>query len=320
VGVQFWSVYVPAWTPGPLAATHRQIDLVEEMTALAPEMTALADDAREAARIREGGRMAGIPGAEGGHCIEGSLHALADLRRRGVRYMTLTHADTTDWADSATDAQRHGGLTGFGEQVIAEMNRLGMLVDVSHVSVDTMRRAVEVSRVPVIASHSSAFALAPHPRNVPDEIIEMIAAGGGVVMVTFVPAFLVPETAAAAVEMFEERRRLRAQYAIDDEEGYEAAARERFGGLEHGRGSVADVVDHIEHVARVGGVDHVGIGSDFDGMEATPVGLEDASCYPAITDELLARGWGESDIRKVLGGNALRVLAAADDMAGPEHG
>jgi membrane dipeptidase len=314
VGVQFWSVYVPAWTPGPLEATHRQIDLVEEMTALAPDMTALADDAAAAQRIRDGGRVAGIPGAEGGHCIEGSLDALAGLRRRGVRYMTLTHADTTDWADSATDTARHGGLTAFGERVIAEMNALGMLVDVSHVSVDTMRRAVEVSRAPVIASHSSAFALAAHPRNVPDGIIEAIAAGGGVVMVTFVPAFLVPETAEAALDMFEERRVLRAGFAPDDEEGYEAAVQERYGDLDIDRGSVADVVDHIEHVARVGGVDAVGIGSDFDGTEITPVGLDDASAYPAITSGLLERGWEEGDIRKVLGGNALRVLSIADEM------
>jgi membrane dipeptidase len=312
VGVQFWSVYVPAWTEGPLAATHRQIDLVVDMSARAPDLTALVDTADAAVRVRDGGRVAGLLGAEGGHCIEGSLDAIAGLRERGVRYLTLTHADTIDWADSATDEARHGGLTEFGLRVIAEMNRVGMLVDISHVSVDVMRQAVEASRVPVIASHSSAFALAPHPRNVPDDVMEMVAAKGGVVMVTFVPAFLVAETARASLEMFEERRRLRAEFAPEDEAGYEAAARERFGSVEVDRGTVAVVADHIEHLCRVGGVDHVGIGSDFDGMETTPEGLEDASCYPAITAELLDRGWPEADLRKVLGTNALRVLAEAE--------
>lgn len=315
VGVQFWSVYVPAWSDSPNAATHRQIDLVEEMTALAPTLTALATSAEEARMIRDQGRIAGLIGAEGGHSIETALDALAALHARGVRYMTLTHADNNEWADSATDAPRHGGLTEFGVAVVGEMNRLGMLVDISHVAETTMRMAIEASRAPVIASHSSAFALAPHPRNVTDEVIEMVAAGGGVVMVTFVPAFLVPETARQALEMFEERRRLRAQFAPNDEAGYAAAARERFGGVAD-RGTVADVVDHIEHVARIGGVDHVGLGGDFDGVEVTPVGLEDVSCYPAITDELLVRGWSEPDIRKVLGENALRALGEAESVAG----
>jgi membrane dipeptidase len=316
VGAQFWSVYVPAWSDSPLAATHRQIDLVEEMTASAPEVTALAGSAEHARAIRRSGRIAGLIGAEGGHTIENSLEALEGLHERGVRYMTLTHADANDWADSATDEARHGGLTDFGVAVVAEMNRLGMLVDISHVSDQTMRRAIEVSRAPVIASHSSAFAIASHPRNVTDEVIEMVAAAGGVVMVTFVPAFIVEATARAALGMFDERRRLRAQFAPDDEAGYAAAAREKFGIADLDRGTVSDVVDHIEHVARVGGVDHAGIGGDFDGVETTPVGLEDVSCYPAITAELLTRGWAEADIRKVLGENVLRALAAAESVAG----
>jgi membrane dipeptidase len=315
VGAQFWSVFVPAWSDGPLAATHRQIDLVDEMTALAPETTEMAGSAAEARSIRSGGRIAGLIGAEGGHCIENSLDALQGLHDRGVRYLTLTHADSNDWADSATDDHRHGGLTGFGLAVVAEMNRLGMLVDISHVSADTMRQAIEASRAPVIASHSSAFALAPHPRNLPDDVIEMVAAGGGVVMITFVPAFIVAATARIALGMFDERRRLRAHFAPDDEEGYAAAARERFGPAGMDLGTVADVADHIEHVARVGGVEHVGLGGDFDGVEATPAGLEDVSCYPAITAELLSRGWSEPDIRKVLGENALRALEQAEDVA-----
>jgi len=316
VGAQFWSVFVPAWADDPLAYTHRQIDLVEDMAALAPAMTAAARSAGDARRIRAGGRVAGLLGAEGGHSIENSLTALGKLHTRGVRYLTLTHADTIDWADSATDEPRHGGLTEFGHAVVAEMNRLGMLVDISHVSADTMRQAVAASRAPVIASHSSAFALAPHPRNVPDDVIEMVAAGGGVIMVTFVPAFIVPETARIALGMFEERRRLRARFAANDEEGYAAAAKARFGSREVDLGTVPDVVDHIEHVARVGGVDHVGIGGDFDGVEATPEGLEDVSCYPRITEELLRRGWAEADIRKVLGENALRALEEAEEVAG----
>ena len=315
VGAQFWSVYVPQWISDPRAATHRQIDLVEEMSALAPEMTELAESANRARAIRDGGRIAGLIGVEGGHAIENSIEAIAEFHGRGARYMTLTHADTTEWADSATDHARHGGLTEFGRAVVAEMNRVGMLVDISHVSVDTMRQAVSASRAPVIASHSSAFALAAHPRNVPDDVIEMIASGGGVVMVTFVPAFLIATTAAQAQGMFEEQRRLRATFAPDDEAGFAAAAREHFGSIDIDRGTVADVVDHIDHIASVGGVEHVGIGSDFDGTESTPVGLEDASCYPAITAELLRRGWSEEHVALALGGNAMRVLGAAEDAA-----
>ena len=316
VGVQFWSVYVPTWSRSPRDETHQQIDLVAAMTAAAPEWTALAADADSAVAIRDGGRLAGLMGIEGGYSIEEDLGAIAEFHDRGVRYMTLTHADTISWADSATDKPRHGGLTEFGREVVRDMNRVGMLVDVSHVSADTMRHAVETSRAPVIASHSCAYAIAPHPRNIPDDVIAAIAAGGGVVMVTFVPAFVVATTAHQALDMFEEGRRLRARFAPDDEAGYAAASRELFGSREIDRGTVANVVDHIEHIARVGGVDHVGIGSDFDGTSQVPVGLEDVSCYPAITEELLRRSWQESDIRAVLGGNALRALRVAEEAAG----
>lgn len=316
VGVQFWSVFVPAWTRHALSVTHEQIDLVTRMSDLAADLTELAADASDARRIRDTGRVAGFMGVEGGHSIEGDLGALELLHERGVRYMTLTHGSTIDWADSATDEALHGGLTDFGVAVVEEMNRLGMLVDISHVSADTMRQAVDASRAPVIASHSSAFAIAPHPRNVPDDVIEMVASAGGVVMVTFVPAFLVPATARAAIDMFSEMRELRARFDPDDETGYMAAYRERFGSDPIDRGTVADVVDHIEHVARVGGIDHVGIGGDFDGTEQLPVGLEDVTRYPAITAELLARGWAEPEIRKILGENALRALEQAEAMAG----
>jgi membrane dipeptidase len=286
------------------------------MSDLAAEWTALAADAAAAVAIRDAGRLAGFMGIEGGYSIEDDLAAIAEFHRRGVRYMTLTHADTISWADSATDRPRHHGLTAFGREVVREMNRVGMLVDVSHVSADVMRQAVEESRAPIIASHSCAHALAPHPRNVPDDVIEAIAAGGGVVMVTFVPAFVVEATALQAVDMFEEGRRLRAQFAPDDEAGYAAASRELFGSREIDRGTVANVVDHIEHVARIGGIETVGVGGDFDGTSQVPVGLEDVSRYPEITAELLRRGWGENDIPKVLGENALRALRGAEDAAG----
>jgi membrane dipeptidase len=312
VGVQFWSVFVPAWSASPLRDTLDQVDLVRDMSRRAPESTELVETAGAALRVRAGGRVAGLMGAEGGHAIEGSLDNLRVLAEAGVRYMTLTHADTLDWADSATDDERHGGLTAFGVEVVREMNRLGMLVDVSHVSVGTMRAAVEASRLPVIASHSSAFSLARHPRNVPDDVIEMIAAGGGVVMVAFVPAFVVDATARLALDMFERERRLRARFGPDEEEAYREASRAALEGIEVDRGSVSVVADHVEHVARVGGVDHVGLGSDFDGTLLVPEGLDDVSCFPNLTAELLSRGWPEADVRKVLGDNTLRVLAEAD--------
>ena len=316
VGVQFWSVFVPAWVRRPLSETHRQIDLVEQMTGLAPDMTGLAASSRQAAAIRDSGRIAGLMGAEGGHTIENDLTALSALHQRGVRYMTLTHADTTEWADSATDKPRHGGLTDFGHEVVKEMNRIGLLVDISHVSTNTMHHAVETSRAPVIASHSSARAIAPHPRNVPDDVIAMVAAGGGIVMVTFVPPFLVRESAIAAGDMFEEMRSLRKRFTPDDEIGYAAAAAELKAGHGVNNGSVSDVADHIEYIAKLVGVDHVGIGGDFDGVDQLPDGLEDVSCYPAITKELLERGWAEPEVRKVLGENTLRVLEQAEDVAG----
>jgi membrane dipeptidase len=316
VGLQFWSVYVPAHSSTPLADTHRQIGIVEEMTRRSPDLTALAATADQAEAIRASGRIAGMMGAEGGHQIEGSLEAITELHARGVRYITLTHSDTTDWADSATDDPRHEGLSPFGEEVVREMNRVGMMVDISHVAATTMRDAIRVSRAPVIASHSSAYALARHPRNVPDDVLEMVGGTGGVVMVTFVPAFVVEETAEMALGMFEAERQLRAQFGPDEEDAYQAASRERAKGLVFDRGTVADVVDHIEYVRDVAGVDHIGLGGDYDGVDRLPAGLEDVSCYPAVTAELLARGWTEPDIRKVLGDNARRVLRAAEEAAG----
>lgn len=309
VGAQFWSVYVPSDIEGPFRQTMQQIDLVESMVA-GDDRLALARTASEARAIRERGRIASLIGAEGGHCIEGSLGNLATLASRGVRYMTLTHSDTTEWADSATDTALHDGLTSFGREVVREMNRLGMLVDISHVSAATMRDALDESEVPVIASHSNAYTLAPHPRNIPDDVLREIGDRGGVVMVVFYPGFLVAESAVAANQMFDDHRALREQFAGDEKRiAIEWESLESQTELE--RGSVDDLVDHVEYISGLAGVDAVGLGSDFDGMPLTPVGLEDVSSYPSITDELLRRGWAESDIRKVLGENTLRVLEAA---------
>ncbi len=314
VGAQFWSVYVPADIESPFETTLSQIDLVEEMTA-SDDRLAMARTAAEARAARGSGRIASLLGAEGGHSIAGSLDNLRRLAERGVRYMTLTHSDTTAWADSATDEPRHGGLTDFGRDVIREMNRLGMLVDLSHVAATTMREALAVSEAPVIASHSNAAALAPHPRNVPDDVLAEIGARGGVVMAVFFPGFLIPATAAALVDLFTHWRRIRRELAGD--EAAIAAEIERVeAGMDLDHGAVGDVVDHIEHIADVAGVDAVGLGSDFDGMTMTPAGLEDVSCYPAITEELLRRSWSEGDVRKVLGENTLRVLEAAETVAG----
>jgi membrane dipeptidase len=313
VGVQWWSVFVPADVRDPFEATNRQIDLVEAMVAHDRRLES-ARRAADARRIRSEGRIASLIGAEGGHAIEGSLDNLRRLRERGLGYMTLTHSDTLPWADSATDVPRHGGLTGFGRRVVREMNLLGVLVDVSHVSVDTMRDALDVSAAPIIASHSNAYALAPHPRNIPDDVLATIGERGGVVMAVFFPGFVVPSTARAMVAMFTKWREIRAELA-GDEAAIDAEMSRIEAGLDLDRGSVSTVVEHIEHIAEVAGIDAVGLGSDFDGMTMTPAGLEDVSCYPAITDELLARSWSEAEIRKVLGANTLRVMEDAEAVA-----
>jgi membrane dipeptidase len=228
--------------------------------------------------------------------------------------MTLTHSDSTEWADSGTDEARHGGLTEFGREVVGEMNRLGMLVDISHVSADTMRGALEVSSAPLIASHSNAAALAPHPRNIGDDVLAAVGERGGVVMAVFFPGFVVRSTAERMTAMFSEWRRIRAELG-GDEAAIASAMDELEVALDVDRGTVADVVDHIEYLAEVAGLDGVGLGSDFDGMSMTPAGLEDVSTYPRITEELLDRGWSEPDVRKVLGGNTIRVLRHAEAVA-----
>ena len=313
VGGQFWSVYVPADHPEPFAATNAQIDLVEEM-ARRDDRLAMARTADDVRRLRSDGRVASLLGAEGGHSIEGSLANLERLAERGVRYMTLTHSNTTEWADSATDEARHDGLSDFGHEVVGAMNRLGMLIDISHVAATTMRDAIATSVAPVIASHSNAHAVAPHPRNIPDDVLADVGRTGGVVMAVFFPGFLVPATATAMLRLFDTWREVRARLAGDERAITDELARGE-AGLDVDPGSSAVVADHIEHIADRAGVDAVGLGSDYDGMTLTPADMPDVTSYPRITEVLLARGWSEGDLRKLLGDNILRVMDAADAVA-----
>ena len=311
VGAQFWSVFVPASIPGDTAVTTvlEQIDLARRMIAAYPAALELALTAADVERIFAAGRVASLLGAEGGHCIASSLGVLRMLYELGVRYMTLTHNMNVGWADSATDTPAAGGLTDFGRDVVREMQRLGMLVDLSHVSISTMHDALDVAQAPVIFSHSSARALCDSPRNVPDDVLARLADNGGVCMVTFVPGFVSQECAdwLAGLKAEAARRGLDPKdfaqlYSIKAE--WEAA---------HPRpqATLAQVADHVEHVRRVAGVEHVGLGGDFDGTPDVTVGLEDVSTYPALFAELLARGWTEPDCAALAGGNLLRALRAA---------
>lgn len=316
VGAQFWSAYVPARTrkdSSSVRMTLEQIDVIHRMVRRYPDTFEMAGTAEDIVRIRKQGRIASLIGVEGGHSIDNSLAVLRTLYSLGVRYMTLTHSETLDWADSATDEARHGGLAPFGEQVVSEMNRLGMLVDISHVSVDCMHDALRVSKAPVIASHSSAFALAEHPRNVPDDVLKLLAKNGGVVMVNFYPGFITPEGARASRSFFQEARELRKKYPDDRE--FRAAFQQWRKEHPLPPASIHHVVDHIEHIIKLAGIDHVGLGSDFDGITAVPRQLEDVSTYPYLTQELLNRGYQAEAIHKILGGNALRALRTAEDVA-----
>jgi membrane dipeptidase len=316
VGAQFWSAFVAAETRKKGTAvreTLEQIDVIHRLVRAYPDDLEMAYTADDIVRIHKEGKIASLIGIEGGHSIDNSLGVLRMLHRLGARYMTLTHTETLDWADSATDKPLHNGLTPFGEQVVLEMNRLGMLVDISHVSADTMKHALRVSRAPVIASHSSAYALAQHPRNVPDDVLQLVAKNGGVVMVNFYPGFITPEGARAVKDFAQAYRELRAKYPEDKD--LEAAMEQWRKDHPYPVGSVRNVVDHIEHIMKVAGPDHVGLGSDFDGINAVPRGLEDVSCYPAITQELLNRGHSKEEILKVLGGNFLRAFRQAEAVA-----
>jgi membrane dipeptidase len=316
VGAQFWSAFVPVETIKKGTAvreTLEQIDIIHQMVRTYPDEFEMASTADEVLRIHKAGKLACLIGVEGGHSIDNSLGVLRTYYDLGVLYMTLTHTESLDWADSATDKPKCHGLSPFGERVVGEMNRLGMLVDISHVSVETMKAALKVSKAPVIASHSSAFAIAEHPRNVPDDVLKLVKDNGGVVMVNFYPGFIVPEAVRVSKDYVKVYRELREKYPDDKE--FRAAMEQHRRENPMPTGDVKRVVDHIEHIIKTAGVDHVGLGSDFDGINAVPKGLEDVSCYPAITQELLDRGYKKDDILKVLGGNVLRVLRQAEQVA-----
>jgi membrane dipeptidase len=316
VDALFWSVYVPADLAkkgGAARATLEQIDLVDRMLDRYADTFELAISVADVDRIVAEGKIASLIGVEGGHSIENSLGTLRMLYRLGARYMTLTHNDTLDWADAATDEPRHGGLSPFGEEVVREMNRLGMLVDLSHVSVDTMRDALRVSEAPVIASHSSAYALCPHPRNIPDELLQAIAENGGVVMVNFYSGFIDPKAGEVARRSYAARRKLQAEFSDEPEFERQWQRWEQENPVP--RGDLAMVVDHVDHIVKTAGIDHVGLGSDYDGINRTPEGLEDVSCFPKITQELLARGYSDEGVRKLLGGNVLRAFRQAEQVA-----
>ena len=316
VGAQFWSVYVPAETAKDGTAhrtTLEQIELVKEMIEKYPDVFEAARTAGDVERIQKSGKIASLIGVEGGHSIENSLENLRRLHELGAGYMTLTHSDTLGWADSATDKSQHAGLSPFGEEVVGEMNRLGMLVDLSHVSDETMRDAIRVSRAPIIFSHSSARSVADHPRNVPDEVLKLVKQNGGVVMVNFFSGFVVPESAQKMREMFAVTRKLRAEFPKEEDYQRERKRWELANPIE--AGSIHDVVDHIDHIAKTAGIDHVGIGSDYDGIPTVPRQLEDVSTYPLITQALLDRGYSAEDIAKIMNENILRVMRRAEEVA-----
>ncbi|MFD4139008.1 dipeptidase [Streptomyces sp. NPDC058572] len=316
VGAQFWSVYVRSDMAGDeaVSATLEQIDVVRQLITRHPGDLAGALTADDMEKARSEGRIASLMGAEGGHSINNSLGTLRALYALGVRYMTLTHNDNIAWADSATDEPGVGGLSAFGHEVVREMNRTGMLVDLSHVATTTMRDALATSVAPVVFSHSSSRAICDHPRNVPDDVLAQLPANGGVAMVTFVPKFILP----AAVEWTraaDENMRAHGLHHLDTtpqamriHEAFEAA---------HPRpvATAATVADHLDHMREVAGIDHIGIGGDFDGTAFTPSGLDDVAGYPNLIAELLARGWSNADLAKLTWQNAVRVLGAAEDVA-----
>ena len=313
VGGQFWSVYVPADLQGQSAvtATLEQIDIVHRMMRKYPDTFELALTADDVERIFKKGKIASLIGMEGGHSIDNSLAALRMFHRLGARYMTLTHSRNVPWADSATDTPALGGLSPFGEEVVREMNWLGMLVDLSHVSPDTMEDAIRVSQAPVIFSHSVARALNDHPRNVPDNILKMLPSNGGVIMVTFVPGFVSPKVNEWNKRQTAEQDRLKA-LTPNDAAAVKAGVDKWTAANPAPRATIADVADHIDHIRKVAGIDHIGLGSDFDGITQTVQDLDNVSTYPALTAELLKRGYAEADVKKILGLNILRVLREAE--------
>ena len=316
MGAQFWSVYVPATLEGPLATKTvlEQIDMVHQIVRAHPRVFELATTAADIVRIHRAGKIASLMGAEGGYAIDNDLGVLRQLHRAGVRYMTLTHSRTIPWADSATDAPKHGGLSPFGEEVVREMNRLGMMVDLSHVSPETMTDAMRVSEAPVIFSHSSARGVTDHPRNVPDAVLRMMPEDGGIVMVTYVGGFVSEDVRRWSAERAALEARLKSLHPGDPAR----VTRELDAWVRANptpRATLSDVADHLDHMRRVAGIDHVGIGGDYDGTTGLPLGLEGVETYPALLAELMRRGWSERDIRKLAGENMLRVMRRVEATA-----
>ena len=330
VGAQFFSVYVPGTMTGGAAvtATLEQIDCVSRIVAAYPETFAAASTAKEVRHIMAGGKIAALLGAEGGHSIDNSLGVLRVLRRLGVAYMTLTHNQNTPWADAATDVPAVGGLTEFGRRVVREMNRIGMLVDISHVAPATMHAALDESLAPVIFSHSSCRALTDHVRDVPDSVLQRLAANEGVVMITFVPDFVSQECADHGGAEDTERHAL----GLDKVTVYTEHAGEHLDPVAVAkltawqaenpapRATLQQVADHVEHAREVAGVLHIGLGGDFDGVSDLPIGLQDVSTYPALLSELADRGWSDAELEALTSGNILRVLQDAEDVADPGFG
>jgi membrane dipeptidase len=316
VGGQFWSVYINGTVTGDEAIrqTIQQIDVVRRMIEAYPNDLELAGTADDIVRIHRKGKIASLIGVEGGRQIGGSLAALRQFYNLGARYMTLTHNQTTEWADSATDDPKYDGLSPFGETVVHEMNRIGMLVDLSHVAPATMKDAIGASRAPVIFSHSSARGVGGHPRNVPDDVLRLLPANGGVVMVNFVPSFLSDAVWNWGAERSGEEARLKAIHR-ESEAAVEAGLKAWEAAHPEPVTTVADVANHIDHIVAVAGHDHVGIGGDFDGIDSTPEGLNGVEDYPNLFAELIRRGWSDKDLAKLAGGNVLRVLRQAEATA-----
>jgi membrane dipeptidase len=317
VGGQFWAVYVPATMRGAeaVAALLEQIDRVHRFIARYPASLELALTANDVVRIHGQGKIASLIGLEGGHAINNSLAVLRMSRALGARYMTLTHVKNNDWADAGTDQPVHHGLTPFGGEVVREMNRLGMMVDLSHVSDQTMLAALKISRAPVICSHSGARALCRHGRNVPDDLLQLVAASGGVVMAAFLPAYLTEPDRLDDQAANHAMARLTELHAGDSSGLANDFAQWRKTHPDPRQATLLDVADHIDHIRDVAGIDHAGIGSDYEGFSHPPAGLEDVSCYPALLAELQKRGYSENDIKKVAGENLLRVMRAVEKTA-----
>ena len=315
VGGQFWSVYVPSQLEGDSAvsATLEQIDAVHQMVGRYPDAFGIARTADEVEAVFGTGRIASLMGAEGGHSIGCSLATLRMMYVLGVRYMTLTHNDNVPWADSATDEPVHQGLSRFGVEVVHEMNRTGMLVDLSHVSADTMRDALKASEAPVIFSHSSSRAVCDSPRNAPDDVLESLRDNNGVIMATFVPDFV--SQACADWRVAAKEAAAAAGVTPNDLSQYIPFAKKWQIDNPRPRATLDDVVAHFEHIREVAGIDHLGVGGDYDGTDEFPDGLGDVSSYPKVFEALQGKGWSDDDLRKVAGGNVLRVMRDAEAKA-----